>query len=133
MALEVMKKEEKTIPFSETEEGLKAARKKLMSDSRVLGIKNAMKPEITEVQMQVKKPVSGSSEFKKVELKSDSKPISASSEFKHVELKSTPEAKVQKPLSKGQIDRVVKISERNGNDERAIRVLNRMKKRNIED
>lgn len=78
---------------------------------------------------------SGSSGFKQVDLKSEPKPLaSASSGFKQVDLKAGPEkmesvkAKTY-DLSQKQIDRVANIK----NYARSQRVLDRMKKRSIED
>jgi predicted ATP-grasp superfamily ATP-dependent carboligase len=78
---------------------------------------------------QVKQVASGTSASKYVEL---SKPVSGSSGFKQVELTSTPkkiESKAQGTLTQDQVTRIANMK----NTKRAYRVMDRMKKRNLED
>lgn len=97
--------------------------------------KESDKPMMKE---QVKPLASGTSASKYVELHSDSKPMeSGSSSFKPVELKNDDNDEKEtpsKPLSQGQVKRVLRISERNNgsaeSSARANRVLDRMRKRN---
>jgi len=73
-------------------------RKDIEGDTKIIkrsGIKYSLTKEEQDRTMAVgglreSKPlISGSSQFKKVDLKSDKKPISGSSKFKYVELKGT--------------------------------------------
>jgi ribosomal protein L11 len=85
--------------------------------------------EYGALKEQVKQVASGTSASKYVEL---SKPVSGSSGFKQVELTSTPkkiESKAQGTLTQDQVTRIANMK----NTKRAYRVMDRMKKRNLED
>jgi hypothetical protein len=100
------------------------------------GIKRQYTPQEQEkssgtggLKEQVKPIASATSASKYVEL---SKPVSGSSGFKQVELTSTPkkiESKTQGTLTQDQVTRLANMK----NTKRAYKVMDRMKKRNLED